>query len=154
MRVCEKCHGNFSCEIKHAKAAVHCGPPCGVCNGPRTEIECFAPVAREIDAWNRACQHFILLMRARFIENLDKGGWQEIPWGFALRKLCEEVGELGEVLTAPVKGYLELPLIKNEATDVGNFACMIAMRAAQEQAQNEGLAKLADQAVERAQGKA
>lgn len=147
MRICEKCHEHMACGEKHSGAVIHVGPPCGVCNRFPTHMECFSPAAREIESFNLAAGVFLLRMRARFIENMHKGGWQEIPYGFAFRKLCEEVGELSEPVGAFPHGYLELPQIQDEAADVGNYALFIYNRAAQEEATNLAIQKRTDELI-------
>lgn len=150
MRLCGKCHDGMPCENEHPRVTLRApgaGPECGLCGGDVTEVECYSPVAREIDSFNMAARRFLLRMRAKFVENIDKGGWAEIDWGYALKRLNHEVGELAEHLTVPIKGPVDWDAIIDEAADVSNFSLFLATRASTEIARNDGIAKLADEAM-------
>jgi hypothetical protein len=94
-------------------------------------FECYHKAAREIDGFNAAMKGFVLEMRARFIENMHKGGWQEIDYAFAARRVLEEAGELTEALLAGKGRDWHLPVMR-EAVDVANFALFIHSRAGTE----------------------
>lgn len=142
MRVCEGCHGNFGCAQKHPVSVIHCGDPCGVCSKAVTAMDCFAPIANEISSYNGAMAVFTLSMRAKFLENLKvKGGWQEIGYDYALKRLLHEAGELAVELMTFVKGPATLRGIIDEAADVANFALFIGNRALDEDSRNRAIEK-------------
>lgn len=135
MRICIKCHENLGCEATHPLVVLHCGEVCGVCSGAVTGYDCVSPIANEIASYNRAVALFTLSMRAKFVMNLkEKGGWQKIPWDFAIKALNKEVGELAAALLAPVKGSSDFRAIIDESADVANFALFFADRAHNEDA--------------------
>lgn len=147
MRMCLKCHGATRCETPHQKVVLRgAGPPCGICSGELTEVDCSSPMAREVHSFNMALANFGLSMRRKFIENLDKGGWQDIDYAYALARLLHEAGELSEKLMVPVKGPTAYEGIVDEASDVANFALFLHHRARLEQARDEGIAKIAHEA--------
>lgn len=140
MRVCLKCHGNLGCDKQHEIVILHCGEVCGVCSGGATAFDCYSPVAREIDSYNRAVSRFTLRMRAKFLASLnDKGGWQEIGYDYALKRLLHEAGELSTPLMTFVKNQETLQAIVDESADVANFAAFIGSRAADEHAREESM---------------
>lgn len=150
MRVCEKCHANLGCEQTHPAVVLHCGEACGICTGGTTAYECFCPVANEVASYNRAVHVFSLRMRAKFLENLkDKGGWQEIGYGFAIKRLLHEAGELAEVLTEWPIGPSQWPRIMDEAADVANFAAFIGSRASVEESQHRSFVKHTDDIIKK-----
>lgn len=150
MRVCLSCHKNLGCEERHPTVMLHCGEVCGVCSGGATAHDCNSPVAREIDSYNRAVRTFSLRMRAKFLANLrDKGGWQEIGYDYALKRLLHEAGELSTPLMTFVKSQDTLSSIVDEAADVANFAMFIGSRAQQEFAREESIRKHTDETLAR-----
>lgn len=126
MWVCSVCHDALGCEIVHGIPMMG---RCGICGRAGDVRECFCGAAREIASLNRALDGLAMEMRARFIENmLHKGGWQEIPYGFAARKVMEEAGELAEALIEGKSRDWHVRVMK-EAADVANFALFIHSRA-------------------------
>jgi hypothetical protein len=148
MRVCANCHASFGCDHVHPVTIIHCGEPCGVCSGPRTELDCVSPVAREIDSYNKAVAHHVLSMRRKFLMNLnDKGGWQEIDYGFAIKRLNHEVGELAAALLPAIKGPSQYQAIIDESADVSNFAVFIGDRASREDFTQRSIQKYTDEVI-------
>ena len=136
-------------ESAHAgdPAGARCWLPCGICADDLTEVDCFCPAAREIDSFNRSVQTLALAMRRKFIENMDKGGWADIDWGFGVKRLNHEVGELAEACMAPIKGPSDWQAIIDESADVANFAVFLATRARQEDSTNRSLIKRTDEVL-------
>jgi hypothetical protein len=156
MRICLPCHDALACENQHDRIILRApgaGPTCGICGGDLTDVECFCPAAREIDSFNRAMRTFSLSMRRKFIQNMDKGGWQDIDWGFGIKRLLHEAGELAEVCSKPIKGLYELPEIIDESSDVANFALFLACRAWTTQAIDKSIAERTDKALKEAESK-
>lgn len=144
--MCLKCHGNLGCDQAHPIVILHCGEACGVCGGGATAHDCNSPVALEIHSYNLAVKRFSLRMRAKFLANLrDKGGWQEIGYGFAIKRLLHEAGELSEVLTEWPTGPSQWPRIIDESADVANFEVFIGSRAADEESQHQSFVKHTDE---------
>lgn len=136
MRVCADCHAAMGCEGVHPVTILHVGPECGVCSSPRTDFECTSPAANELASYNVAVKHFTLSMRRKFIDNMHKkGGWRQITYDFAFKRLLAEAGELGVELMAPIKGPMNWDRIVNESSDVANFSVFIGSLAASEAAQ-------------------
>jgi NTP pyrophosphatase (non-canonical NTP hydrolase) len=102
-------------------------------------------MAREIDNFNRATVALGLAMRRKFIQNMDKGGWSEIGWGFGIKRLNHEVGELAEACAVPIKGPADWQDIIDESADVANFAVFLATRAMHEDSVNRSLIKQTDE---------
>ncbi len=63
-----------------------------------------------------------VLMEQQLSKNDDRTGWQTCTWTFLMRRLREEVSELGYALRH--KGLSET--VPQESADVANFAMMIA----------------------------
>lgn len=63
---------------------------------------------------------FAELMEYRLRRHDDWPGWQGMPYAFLMKRLREEIQELSEAL-----GISNAAIIQ-EATDVANFAMMIA----------------------------
>ena len=148
MRICLKCHDGLACENQHTRVILRApavGLPCGICAGDITEVDCFCPAAREIDNFNRSVQSLALAMRRKFIENMDKGGWADIGWGYGIKRLNHEVGELAEACAVPIKGPADWQAIVDESADVANFAVFLATRAMQEDSTNRSLIKRTDE---------
>ena len=138
MRVCLKCHASLGCEIDHLAHSMNSRllpgmEPCGVCQDPLTHVACDCAAAQEIRAFNGALRAFGMAMRRKFIQNMDKGGWRDIDWGFALKRLNREVGELSEALVVGAFGPYEQQRVLDESADVANFALFIGSRAAAEE---------------------
>lgn len=142
MTVCEECHASLGCKAEHLRTVIHCGQACGVCSRERTNFVCESPIANEIASYNRAVALFTLSMRAKFLMNLkDKGGWQDIHYEYAFKRLLHESGELGVELMAFLKGPVNWRAIIDEASDVANFAMFIGNRAHTEDSQNRAMIK-------------
>ena len=71
---------------------------------------------------------FALQMEMKLRKNDHKGGWQDDSLRALLRRLKDELGELHwELIDRAHAGHdLNIELVIDEATDVANFAMMIA----------------------------
>ena len=128
--LCAECHKLLGCDTAHPLS----GRPdaCGICSGYRLLVHCHCKAAQEIALYNAALRSFVLGMRAGFIENMqNKGGWREIHYGFAARKVLEEAGELAEALIGGHSRDWHVPVMR-EAADLANFAMFIHSRAGAE----------------------
>jgi NTP pyrophosphatase (non-canonical NTP hydrolase) len=158
MRICLGCHDGLACENQHTRVILRApavGEPCSICGGDITEVDCYSEGAREIDSFNRSVRTLTLAMRRKFIENMDKGGWADIGWGFGIKRLNHEVGELAEACAVPIKGPRDWQAIIDESADVANFALFLATRAAHEDYVNRSLIKRTEEvlAAQKAEGK-
>jgi NTP pyrophosphatase (non-canonical NTP hydrolase) len=150
MRICLPCHDALACENQHARVILRSpavGDPCGICGGDVTEVDCYCAAAREINSFNLAVKTMALAMRRKFIENMDKGGWAEIDWGFGIKRLNHEVGELAEACVVPIKGPRDWQAIVDESADVANFAVFLATRAMHEDSVHRSIMKRTDEAL-------
>jgi hypothetical protein len=150
MRMCQACHDSLGCEQTHPRIVIHsgAGPACGVCSKGTTEMECFSPAANEIDSYNRALHIFGLSMRRKFILNMGKGkgGWRDIQYDYAIKRLLQEAGELSAALMHAGLGGSSPQEVDDEASDVANFAFFIGYRALQDDARNRAVIAQADEA--------
>lgn len=72
-------------------------------------------------------QWFAEQMETTLKKNDHKGGWEDCDNDYLIELLFQEVNELYHAIEAPSDNYTQN--IINEATDVANFAMMIADRA-------------------------
>lgn len=80
------------------------------------------PTRNQGDIINQATDWFATEMRSTLFDNLDKGGWQDCTDAYLIERLEEEVKELKVM----IRNDGPKELILREATDVANFAMMIA----------------------------
>lgn len=73
---------------------------------------------------------FAICMKTKLEANAHKAGWDDIDLDYALMRIREETGEL-EQLIEPGQGFAEedAAAVIGEASDVANFAFMVALRA-------------------------
>lgn len=146
MILCEGCHEKTGCLEGHKK--LKAGPECHLCGRTARSVECFGPMAREIERLAGAVRRFGRLMLAQLVANAKKGGWRHCKRAWLFRRVLEECGELADQIGS--LGPDQHDRVALECADAANFLLMIALNEMDEKAVGESIARRADKALERA----